>query len=67
MGRKVHENPSKQKKLGVVEHACQSTYTRKLKIGGSMSRLIREKMRPCLKSNQKEKDWGSGSSSRLLA
>jgi hypothetical protein len=36
--QKVCETPSQVKKLGVVAHACHSSNSRKLKLGGSWFR-----------------------------
>jgi hypothetical protein len=46
-----------RKKLGMVACTCHPSYGRKLKIGGSRSRLARAKVRPPSQNKQNKKGW----------
>jgi hypothetical protein len=49
------------RKLGMVEHICHPTDSRKLKkIGGSQSRLTWAKGKSYFQNNQSKKDWRNG-------
>jgi hypothetical protein len=57
-----------KKWLGVVLCICLPSAFRKLRIGGSWSRLAcAKKVRPCFQNNQNREGWKHGSSSEVPA
>jgi hypothetical protein len=59
-GKKIHETPSQQKKLGVVAGICHSSYNSHQKIEESQLRSVGEEGKPALKNNQSIKGWCCG-------
>jgi hypothetical protein len=57
----------KKKKLGVVACVCHPSYSRKLKIGRSWSRLAWAESKTHPQGNQSKKGWRSGYSGRMSA
>jgi glycogen synthase len=64
LGKKVRKIPSQQKKLGVVGHTCNPSYTGSINKRTTVQASLYKKQTPISKITKAKIGWGHGSSGR---